>query len=90
MKILMLLDRIFPPDIRVEKEARTLLEAGHELSLLSLGADGKPREEVVEGIKVIRTELPPPKTILRRAWDHLGFTFNFIDNFWQKALIIPR
>ena len=86
MKILMVLDEIFPPDIRVEKEARTLLKAGHELSLLSLGVNGKPSEEVIEGMKVIRTELPPPKMILRRVWDQFRFTFNFIDNFWQKAL----
>ena len=87
MKILMVLDEVFPPDIRVEKEARTLLKVGHELSLLSLGVSGKPREEVIEGMKVIRTELPPPKIILRYAWERFRFTSNFIDNFWQQALV---
>lgn len=82
----MVLEEKFPPDIRVEKEARTLLKAGHELSLLSLGVNGKPGEEVVEGIKVIRTELLPPKKMLRHAWDDFRFTFNFIDPFWKKAL----
>jgi glycosyltransferase involved in cell wall biosynthesis len=86
MRILMLLKK-FPPDIRVEKEARTLLKAGHELSLLSLGMSGKPSEEIIEGLKVIRTDMPSPKTILRRAWDEFRFAFNFIDPFWQKALV---
>jgi glycosyltransferase involved in cell wall biosynthesis len=87
MRILMLLDKEFPPDIRVEKEARTLIKAGHELSLLSLGMSGKPREEIIEGMKVIRTELPPPKMILGRTWDEFRFAFNFIDPFWQEALV---
>jgi glycosyltransferase involved in cell wall biosynthesis len=38
-KILMLLEHPFPPDIRVEKEAKALLEAGFNLSLVC--ADGK-------------------------------------------------
>jgi glycosyltransferase involved in cell wall biosynthesis len=94
MKILMLLEEVFPPDVRVEKEARTLLKAGHELCLLSQGANDKPREEIIEGMKVIRTKLPPPRgffsngsqMILRRAWDEFRFVCNFIDPFWQKAL----
>jgi hypothetical protein len=48
IKILMLLDRFFPPDIRVEKEARTLLKAGHDVFLLSKGKDELPDEELVE------------------------------------------
>jgi glycosyltransferase involved in cell wall biosynthesis len=87
VRILMLLDKEFPPDIRVEKEARTLIKAGHELSLLSLGISGKPRGEIIEGIKVIRTELPLPKTVLGRVWDEFRFTFNFIDPFWREALV---
>ena len=37
MRILMLLEKRFPPDIRVENEAASLLEAGHEVHLLCSG-----------------------------------------------------
>jgi glycosyltransferase involved in cell wall biosynthesis len=86
MKILMLLDSIFPPDVRVEKEARALLNAGHELLLLSMGTNHRPSEEVIDGIKVIRTMVPPSQIILKRAWDLFNFTCTFIDPFWEKAL----
>jgi hypothetical protein len=42
----MVLDRVFPPDIRVEKEARGLIKAGHELFLLSLGSKNLPEKKV--------------------------------------------
>jgi len=35
MKILMCLKSTFPPDIRVEKEARVLTQAGHDVFILS-------------------------------------------------------
>jgi hypothetical protein len=46
LKICMVLDRVFPPDIRVEKEARGLIKAGHELFLLSLGSKNLPEKKV--------------------------------------------
>ena len=36
MRILMVLDHPYPSDIRVENEARTLLEAGHDVGLLQI------------------------------------------------------
>lgn len=37
MKILMVLDKKFPTDLRVEKEALSLIKAGHKVGLLSIG-----------------------------------------------------
>jgi hypothetical protein len=54
----MLLDGFFPPDIQVEKEARSLLKTGHQMLILSAGDNGMPDEETVEGIRVIRKKLP--------------------------------
>ncbi|MEM1520205.1 MAG: glycosyltransferase family 4 protein [Candidatus Korarchaeum sp.] len=62
MRICMVLLGYFPPDIRIEREAGALLEAGHEVYLLSLGRRGTPREEVINGIRVIRT--PPSEGFL--------------------------
>lgn len=57
MKILMVLDKVFPTDIRVEKEALSLIEAGHEVGLLSIG-DYK-NDEIInhKGITVYRVAL---------------------------------
>ncbi len=55
MKILMILiDNTFPPDIRVRKEARTLVDAGHEVYVLAKGGPGQPPREVINGVKVYR------------------------------------
>lgn len=80
----MVLDGYFPPDIRVEKEARALLRAGHEIFLLSLGKRGVPAVEDVNGIKVIR--IFPPEGFLNRVWEFLWFNVFFDNHLWKKAL----
>lgn len=84
MRLLMLLGGFFPPDIRVEKEARSLLKAGYEVFLLSASKGDMPNEETVEGIKVIRKKLP--QNFPRRAWNFFCFQVFFIHPFWKKAL----
>ena len=87
MKILMvLLDRFFPPDIRVEKEARTLLKANHEVFLLSLDKEGVPSEELVEGIRVIRRSPPQGLPLPKRAWGYFWFQISSVDSFWVQTL----
>jgi glycosyltransferase involved in cell wall biosynthesis len=54
MRILMVLDHSFPPDIRVENEARTLVEAGFEVGLLSIGPDDGPEHEWYKGFQIFR------------------------------------
>ena len=55
MKILMLLQKDFPPDIRVEKEANTLIRAGHEVHLFCKN-NHKQDEEIVQNIFVKRVK----------------------------------
>ena len=43
----MVLENVFPPDIRVEKEATALTEAGHAVHLLAFDFTGQPAEERV-------------------------------------------
>jgi glycosyltransferase involved in cell wall biosynthesis len=91
LKILMVLDEGFPLpgtdflDIRVSKEARTLLGAGHELSLLTVGVNHRPAREVIDGINVIRTGVRSPGTA-RLVWETLRFSASFVDSFWKQAL----
>jgi hypothetical protein len=57
MNILMVLDKEFPTDLRVENEATSLIRDGHMVGLLSI-ADN-PKEEIadVKGIKVYRKKI---------------------------------
>jgi glycosyltransferase involved in cell wall biosynthesis len=54
MKIAMFLDTAFPPDSRVENEAISLINAGHEVYLFSLDYEGRSDREDHNGIKVYR------------------------------------
>jgi len=81
----MVLDSYFPPDIRVEKEARALIRAGHEIYLLSLGKEGLPSTEYFNGINIIR--IFPSESFLDRLLDFISFTIFFDSLAWKKALI---
>ena len=76
MTVGMILRRQFPPDIRVEKEVRSLLEAGHKLHLLCLKDDARPVDENMDGLIVHRRDFYPTNTIARKActfWSELTF-----------------
>jgi glycosyltransferase involved in cell wall biosynthesis len=51
---MLLMGGTYPPDIRVEKEARVLAEAGHEVFLLTSNKDGRPAEESLPPLEVRR------------------------------------
>ncbi|UCE73367.1 MAG: glycosyltransferase family 4 protein [Methanomassiliicoccales archaeon] len=84
MNICMVLENYFPPDIRVEKEARSLLGAGHKIFLLSLGKEGMRPVEDVKGITVIR--ILPPQNPIKRVLGTFSFSILFESNFWRKNL----
>ncbi|MTI22751.1 glycosyltransferase family 1 protein [Fulvivirga sp. RKSG066] len=54
MRIGMILDKTFPPDSRVENEAISLIDAGHEVFLFCLHYGEASDEEVINGIQVRR------------------------------------
>jgi glycosyltransferase involved in cell wall biosynthesis len=89
----MLLEEGFPMantdffDIRIEKEARTLLGAGHELSILTIGDNLRPREEIVNGIRVLRTDVRQTSISPKHLSKMLRFYLTFVDSFWEKALV---
>jgi len=59
MNILMVLStKVFPPDGRVEREARSLIGDGHRIFLMARRGPGQPAEETVDGVHVIRVPLP--------------------------------
>lgn len=54
MRIGMILDKTFPPDPRVENEAISLINAGHEIFLFCLKYGDEKDNETVKGIQVKR------------------------------------
>ncbi|WP_435335193.1 glycosyltransferase family 4 protein [Haloarchaeobius sp. TZWWS8] len=50
----MVLGHTYPPDVRIKKEAKSLLAAGHEVSLLCRAREDEPARETVDGIDVVR------------------------------------
>ena len=54
MKIGMILDDIFPPDPRVENEAITLINSGHEVFLFCLTYGNQKLHENINGIQIRR------------------------------------
>ena len=57
MKILMLLDTEFPPDIRVENEAQSLLDKGHEVHILCYNFGNAAVTQVYKSIRIHRFKI---------------------------------
>ncbi len=57
-RILMILDKPFPPDIRVENELRSLAKAGFEVFLLVLAPDDRISTEKSGGGHIIKCHVP--------------------------------
>ncbi|MCK5738521.1 glycosyltransferase family 4 protein, partial [bacterium] len=82
MKIGMLLESAFPPDLRVENEMRTLAEAGHEITLLCLNHQPQPATETLApGITITRR-------FMRRYWFNkyrvTVLRWPFYPNWWYR------
>ncbi len=83
MKILMVLDREFPPDIRVENEIAALHQAGHEIHLACFTRKNKPAFEKTEQVIIHRK--PISKFIYKSSVAIL--TLPFYNHFWRKYLV---
>ena len=85
----MILDKNFPPDIRVEKEAKALIDAGHKVHLLVFmrrHEKGEPEEEI-KGIKIHRVPHPREKmSSLRNRWNSIKLQTTFVNPYWAKTV----
>lgn len=82
MKVLMALERSFPPDERVENEINILTENNIQITLLCYSSKGKPDIETTGNLTIIR--FPMPKLIYKFSAIALRVPFYF--NFWEKQL----
>jgi glycosyltransferase involved in cell wall biosynthesis len=82
MKILMILESEFPPDIRVENEMLALTEAGHEVHLACSTRKNLPEKDHFGGIIIHRKRMS--SFIYKSSVGCLKFSFYF--NFWRSFL----
>lgn len=54
MRICMILQTDFPPDIRIEIETKALVRMGHEIHLITRNKKNLAREDVINGVRVHR------------------------------------
>lgn len=81
-KILMLLESSFPPDIRVEKEAKSLLEAGFELSLLCAGESNNHWHDMkIYGVPLKQDNLSKLRRLIFIIQDDF---FNYLKKLLQE------
>ena len=60
-RILMMVENCsYPADARVRREARTLVSAGYQVSVISPADPGQPAREIVDGVRVYRYKAPRP------------------------------
>jgi glycosyltransferase involved in cell wall biosynthesis len=82
MKILMVLEGEFPPDERVEKEAVSLIDAGHKVYLICYTKTNRKEQEEYKKINIYRK--PISKFIYKSSIGCLRFPYYF--NFWRSFL----
>ena len=82
MRILMILENTFPPDIRVEKEIKSLITAGHEIVLACSSPASKDEVKDWNSATIIRKRMP--RFIYKSSVGCLQFQFYF--NYWRKYL----
>ena len=68
----------FPPDGRVEREARDLIRDGHELFLIAKRFSNQPAFEIVNGVNVIR---------IRQPFKSIKLLADFLDNFLYRHFV---
>ena len=74
----------YPNDLRVRREANSLIEAGFQVTVISPGKLKMPRYENVNGVHVYRFIAPPPGNgLLGYAWEYGWSLFSsFYLTFW--------
>jgi len=78
----MVLEHEFPPDVRVEKEASSLLEAGHEVYLASASRKGASKEKKLKRIHIFQKKIS--SFTYKSSIGCLNFPFYF--TFWRRFL----
>lgn len=71
----------FPPEIRLEKEVRTLHKAGHKITIVCSMRKNFLARDTWEGCDVIR--LSEKTSRIGKLWRFLTFNWTFYNRFWD-------
>lgn len=82
---MVLLNTGYPPDPRVDKEAASLIAAGHGVHLACLREGSLPVEESINGMAI--TRMIPPEPGLGRAVNSLVYHATFNSPYWRDRLV---
>ena len=82
MDILMVLDHEFPPDVRVENEAISLIRAGHRVHLACHTRNERPQKDFYRGMIIHRI---PVSTLLYKS-SVAALTVPLYFKFWEQFL----
>jgi glycosyltransferase involved in cell wall biosynthesis len=83
MNICMLLTKPYPFDLRVKKEAETLLADGHDVTVLCRKGAADTDREIVDGVTVYRYA---PTTTSRNLPDKVRYLCTQVHPYWATAL----
>ncbi len=83
IKVGMVLDILYPPDDRPEKEAISLIEAGFEVHLLCPRQKGLPNDEIYKGIHVHRFSI---NNFVRKKLSSAYLVLPFYRWIWRKQI----
>ncbi|MFD1685881.1 glycosyltransferase family 4 protein [Halobellus litoreus] len=83
MHIGMILRSTFPPDIRVRREAKFLVNHGHKLTLFCTDEPNRTSTETIDGINVIR--VPTPQSPLAEIGE-LTYHASFVAPHWCQLV----
>lgn len=84
----MVLNKPFPPDIRVEKETRSLTRAGHEVHLVCIGDANET--ETIEGVAVHRLFFDRSSVIKRMLNSRKTLNYFYIKKWCRELLELHR
>ncbi|MDO6675959.1 glycosyltransferase family 4 protein [Tenacibaculum sp. 1_MG-2023] len=82
MRIGMILDKVFPPDPRVENEAIELIKSGHEVFLFCLNYKDEPSQEIINTINIKRYK----SNKIEYKLSALAYTFPFYSLLMKRKL----
>jgi len=91
IKILMLLESAFPPDIRVEKEVNALIESGFDVDLICSNSGTQTNIEIWNGMKIYRLPKKNKLSILKSLIftiqrDYYIFILQHLKNNYYDAI----
>ncbi|WP_158058049.1 glycosyltransferase family 4 protein [Halorussus halophilus] len=86
MRIGMVLRNFYPHDVRVEKEARTLSAAGHDVFLLCLGRPDEPATDRFEDVEIRRIHRERDYGPVQRTVKTALFVTTLWDRIWDREM----